>query len=169
MPSSEIARYDLNAVGTKFISWRNITSLQIDTLRFRSPNYAPLHIVINDTTAVVSKIIKNLNDDFEFNTTFNAQQYFSTISKDDGIISHPTSHLLLFAVIGVVISSCAIATAIACHRCGIVAKYLKFRQIKNSPQLSKVEYRACSGAPSGSLIHEDASTADVDRVILPRN
>ena len=166
LPTSEVVRYKLNEVKTRFISWKNISTLQVDQLRFSSPIYAPLHLEVNDTTAVVSELLNVLEQKLDTNTTFDANKFFHSIAIDDEIIPHASSHILLFALTGLVTIICVIAVAIACKRYGLGYKFLKGKIFQ---QISTVRYQVNVATVDETAASASATEGDMENaVILPR-
>ena len=166
LPTSEVVRYKLNEVKTRFIGWKNISTLQVDQLRFSSPIYAPLHLEMNDTTAVVSELLNVLEQQLDINTTFNAKKFFNSIAIDDEIIPNASSHILLFALTALVTIICVIAIAIACKRYGLGYELLKGKIFQ---QLSTVRYQVNVATVDETATSTPSTEDDMENaVILPR-
>ena len=120
---------------------------------------------MNDTTAVVADMLINFDPNLNFNATLDARQYFKPIATDDGMIPHSASHAILFVLLGFMMTTSVIATAILCHRYGFAFKFLR-----NNPahQTSKVVYKASTSSVDECADLNTANEPDVT-IMLPRN
>ena len=158
--TNEVKKYTLNQVSTAFITWENLVSLQIDTLKFQAPNYAPSHISAPPVGTQVMDLLQNISWITDLNSTFNARKYMPAFNDDNQIIDHKTSGLLsIITCILILTIAITIAIIVVCYRHKIKAIYRKLS--KKGPE--EVD-------PNGETSNTPVETEQAaGSVALPRN